>query len=541
MLDRVLIAAHGPADQIRRRVDALARWYGVAAEVREVAGGAVTIAALGAPLRRAVFGEAPPRTLDLLAAADGDLRGYAAGGAALAAASDRARLVAGAGAPALLYGAATRDPGEGAAWSTHAVAAAYVATGAAAVDPAALPEQVTAEFVGDERSLVAGVRALPTASYVELAAGGGRECCYWPPRERWRLLDPADAHDHIERHLLESLSERLEGVERPMIGLTAGYDSRVAALALRELGVPAEGYTWGAPGSEDVTGAAAAAAALDMPHRHLPFDLPGAGEALSRTRASAVWAEGAIHVGIGGIVWPDDMRTFVTGAGGETGRCFYYADRAGTEPPANLARTLSETLAGHIADVRPDRIEDLHARVRGWVAAAERAGVDGWRVLDVVYAEQRVRRWLRGMLPHMSAPMVGAFVAPEVQRGLVSLTLEQRATSGFHRRFIADRDPDLLPPVPEPAPVPSRRPIARALRRLWRTGLGADWTGRPEYRDWIADGVLGSGLAMEGMGERWCRRTRSRFLSGEPVAVERALWLGGPIALSEALRDLPRA
>jgi hypothetical protein len=77
-------------------------------------------------------------------------------------------------------------------------------------------------------------------------------------------------------------------------------------------------------------------------------------------------------------------------------------------------------------------------------------------------------------------------------------------------------------------------------RRLRRGRPDGEWAARPEYRDWIADGVLGSALAAEGMGERWCRRTRSRFYAGDAVAVERALWLGGPVALSEALRDLPR-
>jgi hypothetical protein len=134
--------------------------------------------------------------------------------------------------------------------------------------------------------------------------------------------------------------------------------------------------------------------------------------------------------------------------------------------------------------------------------------------------------------------MIGAFTAPEVQRGLVSLPLEERARSGFHRRFIAERLPDLLP-QPSPRPAGGRRPLTRIARRLRRGSLDPEWASRPEYRDWIAEGVLGSPLAVEGMGERWCRRTRSRFYAGDTFATERALWLGGPVALSEALRDLP--
>jgi hypothetical protein len=176
--------------------------------------------------------------------------------------------------------------------------------------------------------------------------------------------------------------------------------------------------------------------------------------------------------------------------------------------------------------------------VRNWVAAAEQTGHSGWRVLDVVYGEQRVRRWLRGMLPHGQAPMVPAFATPEVQRALVSLPLDERRLEGFHRRFIEARRPDLLPDAASGGSAGGRRPLARVARRLRYGRLDGQWRSRPEYRDWIADGVLGHPLAVEAMGERWCRRTRSRFFAGDQFAVERALWLGGPVALAEALEDL---
>jgi hypothetical protein len=539
VLDRVLIAARGPRPAVAARIDALARWYGVRAESREVAGGAVTVAALGTTLgSSAVFQESPPATLAVLGADASDLRRYEGGGAAVAASADRARIVGGAGAPASLYAASS---GEVDAWSTHAVAAAFVAHGSARVDPLAIPELLALEFVGDSRSLVAGARALEAATCVDLSATRAEEWPYWPARERWAAIPEEDAYEHAESHLLRTLGTRLRGIDVPHVGLTAGLDSRVAALALNELGIAFEGYTWGSPDDEDVVGGAAVAAALGAPHHALGFETWAGGEALRQTRSLARWTEGAIHVGFGNIAWPPDMRAFVTGAGGETARCFYYGDRARERPPDDLAEVIVAQLAGRIAGARPEAVAALDERVREWVAAAEQTGHSGWRVLDVVYGEQRVRRWLRGMLPHGRAPMVPAFATPEVQRALVSLPLAERRLDGFHRRFIETRRPELLPAAASRGSAGGRRSLGRVARRFRYGRLDGEWRSRPEYRDWIADGVLGHPLALEAMGERWCRRTRSRFFAGDQFAVERALWLGGPVALAEALEELTAA
>ena len=560
MLERVLIAARGDGDAVRRRVDQLAHWYGLRAEVRAVAGGTVTVASLGGPLHAAAFGEAPPATLDVLGADERALRRYEGGGAALAATADRARIVAGAGAPASLYAAAS---GGVSAWATHAVAAAYTASGSAAVDASALPEQLAAGFVGGARSLVAGVRALSAASFVDFSATRADEGCYWPARDRWRLVPEEDAYAYTEHHLLRSLEARLAGVDRALAGLTGGAGSRAAALALRELGVAFEGFTIGAPDDEDVEDGAEAARALAVSHRRLAVeDLDGAA-ALARVRAAARFTEGAVHVGFAGIPWPDDASAFVTGAGGEAGRCFYYrhligagaargdgaaspladvagGDRRPAAPPADLGAVVFERLANRIAGAEPESLAGLEMRVREWVARAEELGVAGWRVLDVVCAEQRVRRRLHGLLPPVAAPAVGALTAPEVQRGLVSLALGERVSDGFARRFVADRMPDLVPASAR-RPVAGRRPLSRIARRAAGGGpLAVPWTAAPEFREWVADAVLGGPLAAEAMGERWCRRTRSRFYAGDATATDRALWLAGPVALQEAVATLPR-
>lgn len=478
----------------------------------------MTLAAFGAPLATAAYGEAPPATLGLLDADERTLRRYVGFGAAFGASPDRARIVAGAGGPAGLYAAESADV---AAWSSHAGAAAFVAHGHAAVDPAALPELVAAEVVGGARSIVAGARALDAAVCVDFSATGAHERCWWPAVERWAPVAEEDAFAHAEAHLLRGLVERLAGRGAVLCGLTAGLDSRAAALALEALGFDFEAVTWGDPDDEDVVAGGQAAAAMGARHTTVGVDT----ETLAGARHAARLTEGAAPAAYGTVAWPDDMRALVSGAGGGTGRAFYYRERAGQRPPGDLVGVLLDELGPRIAGARPDAVAELRSRAAEWLDAAERTGHRGWRALDVVYGQQRMRRWLRGAQPGGRVPLVAALAAPEVQRGLVSQSAADRASDAFARRFVAARRPELVTP-----------PLRRAHDQV-----GASWRSDPACREWIADAVLSHPLAIDALGERWCGRTRSRFFAGDPGAVGRALWLAGPIALAEGLAELGRA
>jgi hypothetical protein len=255
------------------------------------------------------------------------------------------------------------------------------------------------------------------------------------------------------------------------------------------------------------------------------------------------------------------------------GRSFYYRGAApGSEEAddAELEDTMVRVLAPRLAGARSEALDGLATSVRAWVAAARGTGHAGWRALDVVYGEQRVRRWLRGMLPRLDAPMVPAFATPEVARGLASLPLEDRLSDGFHRRFLEKRAPELLPvggaehsgaahagpagvataaraAATRVAPaggglrrLASRVPGATRLHPAAPSFLGERWETRPAFRDWIADGVLLSPLLVEPLGERWAHRTRERFLAGDGEAEVTALAAAGPVALAEALEELNR-
>jgi hypothetical protein len=543
-LDRCLflarVAREDDREELGRRIERLARWHGGSATWTwagsNVAAGVVRYddrgEDLGTPL---VFGEPlPPGIGPLLDAEPEALRALDGAGAALEIEAARAGLVAYAGGPGTLYGASC---GPIDAWSTHAVAAAYLALGRARVDPTAIPEQLAAEFVGGERSLIAGARPLAQAVRVVADAEGARLTDYWPLGERWAPVPEDEAADHAEKHLLESLARRAGAMGgEPHASLTAGLDSRVAAVALREAGIAPRGFTWGEPDWDDVRGGAEVARRLGLEHELVGIEWLGDEDAMREVDRQVRWTEGGVPVGFARLAWPAGMRCFVTGAGGEVGRAFYYAgaEEADGDWPEDLLVAL---VTGRLPDARLEALQELTATLNLWVSATVAAGFPGFRALDVVYGEQRVRRWLRGMLPRLAAPMIPAFATPEVARALASLPLADRMSDGFHRGFLDRHAPDLVKPVVEPPPKPPRR------RLPWRrtapaSVLGERWEGHPGFRDWIAEGVFGSPLLVEPLGERWASRTRDRFLARDGDAERMALSAAGPVALDRALEEL---
>jgi hypothetical protein len=500
-------------------------------------------------------GPVPAALLDrtrVLEARDSDLRQLDAIAVLASASEERARLVAGAGGVTTLYAARSGDI---AAWSTRAVAAAWLA-GEVRIDGEALPEFVTFEYTGGDRTLIAGVRALPVATCVDLTATGPSEASYWPRAERWSPLLEAEAQQHAERALLESLARRLDRIDQPLLGLTGGLDSRVAAGALRELGIPFEALTWGAPDSPEPRAAREVAEALGASHRWRPAEPPDARATLARLTRLALWSDGTCPLDLWGDVWPVQGSAFVTGLGGEVGRAFYYMPRALEEPDPSIRR-LRRLLAVplRIPRARREVVRAVEARVEEWLADAETLGYRGWARLDAMYGEQRLRRWGRLILQRSEPPAVAAFATPEVTRALVSLPLRDRVSSGFHRRFLSARLPQLAPPAqrvpPSPTPLrwarstfgPALRPAAELARRARAPGRGTWpdatlWFGRGALREWLEDEVLDSPLLREAVGERWAEHTRDRFGRDEWRATAKTLLAASPVALERALRGL---
>ena len=317
------------------------------------------------------FGEPlPPALRDALIDAEPhDLRALEGAGAAVALEPERAAIVAYAGGPGTLF-AASCGPID--AWSTHAVAAAWVAHGEARIDPDTIPEQLAAEFVGGDRSLIAGARPLPQAVRIVAGDEGARLTDYWPLEERWARLPEDEAAAHAERQLLGTLERRAHAIDAPHVSVTAGLDSRVTAVALRELGIAARGFTWGEPDWDDVRGGKDLAEQIGLPHELVGVEWLDDGEAMRELDRQVRWTEGAVPVGFARLAWPADMGGFVTGAGGEVGRAFYYA---GAPDEADPGDVLAGLLAARLP--RGEASARLGTTLREWVGNAERAGPPG--------------------------------------------------------------------------------------------------------------------------------------------------------------------
>jgi hypothetical protein len=534
----VWLADAGDLLLLGERVRRLAAFYGRDARVEAVCDGHVMVGGIGHDHGPLAWGGPIPEgeePLDGLAAIfDVD--------------ADSVRVSCASGGVTSLYEAASARIR---AWSTHAVAAAWLARGEARVDPGRIPELLTWGFVGGRRTLIDGALAVPAATQIDLRAAREPEVsCFLPPGRRWAQLPEEVAYEHAERALLESLERRLRGARDVYLGLTGGLDSCVVAVALKELGIEVTAFTWGQAPVGDMAAAARVADVLGIPHRREPGHTREDHEALAAIQLDVRWTDGCAPVRFIEPTFPEGLDAVVFGAGGETGRAFYYTREVATAIPepsrADLERVFDATarLAGARRSVR------ARVRARGyeWLD-----GADGWRALDVAYGEQRVRRWGRSMVPPIGGYVVAAFATPEVQRALASMPLADRVTDGFHRRFLT-RVPELVPPPPAPAPqrsrlraaasLPGARRGMHALRRMRRPAHGApwpaagEWADRPHMRAWLEEEVLGSPLLAQALGRGWLARTGRAFSRDEARATELVLLAAAPVALESALEGL---
>jgi hypothetical protein len=562
---RVVFAVRRPEaarDEIERRVAALERFYAPLSlgpvrslHIDELS---LTVGAIGdvdlddrCLLWGAPFGARRPPAEEVLTTAGVQLGGTLVGmGMAIAWSDALARVVTAPCGPIGGY-AARSDDCE--AYASHAVAAALLAQGTAAVDPDAIPELIAFDFVGSGRSLVAGAVPLPAATSVVLGPDSVSADEWWPLAQRWAPVDPPQAQTYTDAALIGSIAHRTGGLDDVGLCLTGGADSRVLAVALAQLGKRVDAITWGEAGWGDVEKARPLAAALGIGWRSAA-SWRDDDEIATRADAEARFSDGAFGLAPSDRIWPGAAPAVMVGAAGEVGRAFYYRRLTGRSKPSepdDLANALFPE--GRLAGASRHAQSEARESAQRWATLAWASGRRGWSALDVLYAEQRVTHWGRSQVPALHSDFLAGFASVDVLRGLSSFTLSERLSDGFHRRFVEDRRPDLAlpePPAPEPLPAPPSR-AARLAARLRRPEpvpptppppgdalLLNLWQARPATRERIADRVLRSPLLGDALGEEWCEATREGFLAGRPAESARALQSAGPVALAEALARL---
>jgi len=471
---------------------------------------------------------------------------YAAGDAARGATTGATGGAAARGAMAVVPAPSAGD----AAWSTHAVAAALLARGVAEVRPEAVAERLAFGHLAGDGAAVRGVAAVPAALHLRVDADGLVARAVRPEAERWALLAEDEAQAAADGRLVAAVGERVAG-RAALLGLTAGADSRTVAVALQAAGVPFTAFTWGAEDAEDVAGARAVAERLGLEHRvAVPAPLDEAA-ARAGAGAAAVWSDGAQAGGLlGGDAAPPEATVHLTGMGGEVGRAQYYRLLARSHPAPSRRELLR--LWRPDAALPAAMADDARAHVRAAAQAAIDRGVatglTGWRVLDAVYVQQRMRRWVRDMVRRGPGVLAVPLLDPELDRALISLPLEQRLTLGFHRAFVGARHPDLAPPTPEgqrPGVPPLLRRAAGAVRRrratVERTDASADALVEPPWRADLLVTGLRTPLAVAALGDELARDLVTDVLDRDPGAWSIAERLQPLTTLADRLATLPRS
>ncbi len=243
--------------------------------------------------------------------------------------------------------------------------------------------------------------------------------------------------------------------------------------------------------------------------------------------------------------------------GAETGRAFYWGAYAGdgqdVRSPRTRAAMLRLRFEPNLVGAPRERLQEIRSRWRGWVDTADALAHTGLDGLDVVYAEQRVRRWGRSELQPEGAPTVPAFASAPMTRALASLPLRDRLEDGWQRRFVAARAPELAAAAVPRTPQSVRsdtatlrmRQAKRALGRAPRPQRAAvvwheqePWKREEAYIRWLRDDVFASEVVRTALGRRWADEQREKFAAGDPQAARLARLASGPVALADAVRRL---
>jgi asparagine synthase (glutamine-hydrolysing) len=442
---------------------------------------------------------------------------------------------------------ACEAPGGGRLLSNSALALRLLA-GLEEPDPLGVSSLLALGWTVGDRTLTAGIAAVPGGSRVTLADGR----MHVEPRLAPAQL--AEAEGAAPAELVERLVESARGLAAlggaVRCPLTAGRDSRLCLALLRAAGVDADCYTGVSTGEIDVRVASDLAASFDLRHSvELHEDLWEAdGEALARgfvfqNDGLSSFEQIADHPQQ--LAPAGTLGVKVSGLGGEIARAGaapIMGPAAAAWPFALLPRLQRRMLAlkahAPAGVVRPAAVARTKRHLREFV---DERVAEGWppeAVGQTFYAFERVTRWAATGVRRTAA--TADLFSPFFSRHFLAAALSQPGrdwvAERLHHRLMGELEPALRDaPYSEPWP-PQRRgmeaPFALAgSARAVASGVGALVAGGRGLRPDTEGSLAGHWAARTGaVHAEVVRRARGSALEDyiDLDTLERELSAGAP-------------
>jgi asparagine synthase (glutamine-hydrolysing) len=284
-----------------------------------------------------------------------------------------------------------REGGDGLVWLSSSLLALMALGGT--VDEDAVAEWLGAGHFVSERTIVREVRKVGAGTRLRLDADG---CT---TESRWRAGAPDGATDAAYRDTLLAAIRDRHHEPLTVAELTGGLDSRLVLAGRIAAGLPATSWTIGDPRSAElrtvarlqrIAGFDHIAATMDPARPPGPADLVREMHRLSDGEVNALEYAPLLHA-FGQVA--GRWHVSLSGAGGETGRGYYYAALGGDGVDLDtLTHKLASATGAAVATLaRPDRLAPLRGALEELLASS---GLEHpANRLEEVYLRGRMQRF----------------------------------------------------------------------------------------------------------------------------------------------------
>lgn len=358
----------------------------------------------------------------------------------------------------------------GVSWGTRALGVAAASAVPLRIETDRVAEFVHLDYVVGDDELLAGVSVLPSGTWLEITEEGVEE--HASRAGPIRRLETAATDQLLEERLRREMHIAASD-DRVALGLSAGRDSGLLALAAHRGGVSLPTFSMSPAGilDADASGALLRAQILGWPHEVASAVDDEDGTPWSRLQLASRWTEGSDHPrhSLGHLDWPRSGVTWLTGTGAEIGRAFYWGNAAwDVDPVARIMAIPLSSMAKRAKKEMRSRVGDVISDLSGADAG------QGISILDDFYATQRMRKWVgRQPLLEQIDSIWPAFLHQDVVEVLISLPVEDKRTGAAFDRLLGDwgKAPQRsVPLTPKPTtPTLGARLAGRARRATRRT------------------------------------------------------------------------